>query len=195
MNKVQMNVEQLKDYLSGINSPKFFGMESVVEKKMNDYLDFWLNIDGKRKKNPNPTRNPFLPDGIFSRTRSFRMVTGFDYVESVGKRREDIGLTPEFQNEDDKEIWYNHISKSLVVHKDDPTKFYMSYQRSKNSLLSQTYLYQGNVIEKTLFESYLTKKGEHYTNQGLGENPLRVEVVKLENIKRLNIDGKRITMI
>jgi hypothetical protein len=71
----------------------------------------------------------------------------------------------------------------------------MSYQRSKNSLLSQTYLYQGNVIEKTLFESYLTKKGEHYTNQGLGENPLRVEVVKLENIKRLNIDGKRITMI
>jgi hypothetical protein len=170
-------------------------MEFEVEKKMNDYLDYWVIIDGKKKKNPNPTPNPFLPDGVYSRTRSFRMITGFDYTESVERRRKESGLTPEFQNEDDKEIWYTHISKSLVVHKDDPTKFYMSYQRSNNSLIEQKYLFRGNTIEKVLFQDYLTKKGEQYSNQGLTENPLRIEVVKLENIKRLNIDGHRITMI
>jgi hypothetical protein len=71
----------------------------------------------------------------------------------------------------------------------------MSYQRSNNSLIEQKYLFRGNTIEKVLFQDYLTKKGEQYSNQGLTENPLRIEVVKLENIKRLNIDGHRITMI
>lgn len=190
-----MTPDELKNFLQTINSSTMVSLETLTPEKMNDYLDYWLvGQDGKKKKNPNPTRNPFV-GGVFSRTRMYKIVTGFDYEESVERRRVKEGLTPEFQNEDDKEIWYNLVSKGLVVHKDDPTKFYFRYQKLNNSTIEHRYEYRGNTIERQLFESYLTKRNtEEYSNQGL-DNPLRMKVVKLENIVRLNINGRRIKVV
>ena len=192
----EMTTYDLKNYLQTINEPKWFGMETLVPKKMNDYLDYWvINNEGKKKKNPNPTPTPFKEQGIWSYTRCYKMMTGFDYVESVKRRRVNEDLTPEFQNEDDKEIWFNMVSKGLVVHKDNPNQFYFRYQRTETSVLEQEYRHgKMTPIEKHLFESFLTQSRNHYENQGL-EHSLRFEVVKLENIIRLNIDGRQIQMI
>lgn len=191
----KMTPNDLKSFLMEVNTPTMVSLETLTPERMNDYLDYWLvGQDGKKKKNPNPTRNPFT-DGIFSRTRMYRIQTGFDYPNSVSERRKKEGLTPEFQNEDDKEIWYNIVSKGLVVHKDDPTKFYFRYQKLKDSTLGHQYLYRNNPIERQMFESYMTKRNtEEYSNQEL-DNPVRMKVVKLENIIRINILGKRIKVV
>lgn len=185
---------ELKNYLQNINQLCFLSMEMITPKRMNDYRDYWVEIDGKKKKNPNPTPNPFT-DGIFSHSKMYRLITGFNYKETVERRRKRKKLVPTFQTPSDRKPWFIHISNCLVRHKEDESKFYFMYLRCHRSMLEHRYLYQNNPIEKQLFEDYLTKNNNPYGNQGLGDDSVPVEVVSLENIKTLHINGDRIKVI
>lgn len=184
---VRVTKSELVTILSEVNNPTLVGGIFDVPEDMNKYLDYWvINDEGKRKKNPNPTPNPYFESGIRKVSRKYKLVTGFEYEDNVNKRREKEGKEPDFKS---KENWFDVVSKGLVVHKSDPTKFYFRYQYQPDSTTETTSYFEGNPIDKQLYQSFLSEKS-NYENQDL-DNPLRFQVVSIDNIVQLNMENVR----
>lgn len=177
----------LGDVLTEVNTPQFVSLISKVPVQMNQYLDYWIfNDEGKKKKNPNPTRNPYYDEGIINHSRKFKIITGFDYVNSVTRRREDEGIEEVFES---KENWFDVISKGLVTDKSTHSKLYFRYQYQLDSTLEQEFLYQGDRIGRELFQQF-EKDRSNYENQGVND-PCRFQVCNLDNILELTINGTK----
>jgi len=177
----------LGDVLTEVNTPQFVSLVSKVPVQMNQYLDYWIfNDEGKKKKNPNPTRNPYYDEGIINHSRKFKIITGFDYVNSVTRRREDEGIEEVFES---KENWFDVISKGLVTDKSTHSKLYFRYQYQLDSTLEQEFLYQGDRIGRELFQQF-EKDRSNYENQGV-DDPCRFQVCNLDNILELTINGTK----
>ena len=175
------------EILSNVNTPTITSFRSKVPVQMNQYLDYWIiDENGKKRKNPNPTRNPYFDNGIINHSRKYKIVTGFDYVVSVDKRREKEGIEEPFEP---KENWFEIVSKGLVTDKKTHSKLYFRYQYQLDSTLEQEYLFNNDVIGKELFEQY-EKERSNYENQGV-ENPCRFQVCDLNNILEISIGGTR----
>ena len=86
----------MKNILLENNTNQFISMVSKTPQKMNDYLDYWLiQENGKRKKNPNPTPNPFN-SGIYKEQYKIDVLTGFgDYDKIIINRLRKEGKTEE----------------------------------------------------------------------------------------------------
>jgi hypothetical protein len=151
----------------------------MTDVPMNKHKDF---------KGGDKTLNPYL-DQIKNLSRKYKIVTGFDYENSVNGRREKEGKETDFVQ---KGNWFDVVSKGLVVNRKDLTKFYFRYQYQKDSTLEQEYIFEGNPIEKQLFESYMKSKS-NYENQGL-DNPLMFQVVSVDNIKEITMNGTKYTI-
>lgn len=176
------------EFLKGYNNCEFVSMVTVTPVEMNQYKDYWKidPLTGKKTKNPTPTPNPYYGKGIDTYSKKYKILTGFDYEKSVNGRREKEGKVGDFKS---SENWMKHISKTLVTDKKTESKFYFRYQFQKDSVLEMEYWYEGNSIDKTLFESYMGKKSD-YENQDL-DNPLRFQVVNIDNIIEMSI-GKEV---
>lgn len=184
-----------KSILEGVNNPDIISFVSDVPQKMNQYLDYWLiGENGKKTKNPNPASNPYFENGVTMLSRKYKIVTGFDYVKSINRRLENEGKEGNFiggykPTTDEKtgevkqrEVWFDMISKGLVTDKKTRSKFYLRYQFCNDSIIGKPeYKFNGDVIEKMIFESFLTSKGESYSNQGL-DDTLNFQVCDLNNI-------------
>lgn len=180
-------VSVLKNELMNINTSTLVSMVSKVPVKMNQYLDYWLiDENGKKRKNPNPTRNPYYDGGIDNLSRKYKINTGFDYVKSVTRRRENEGVEETFEG---KENWFNVLSKGLVTDKKTESKFYFRYQYQLDSTLDQEFYFGNDTIGRELFERYEQDKSD-YENQGV-DNPCRFQVCNLENILEMTINGTR----
>jgi hypothetical protein len=200
---------EMKEILSNVNFPDMISFISKVPVKMNQYLDYWITDEnGKKSKNPNPTVNPFLESGIINHSKKFKIITGFDYVNSVNNRLKKEGKEQNFVggfqptvNENgevvpsEREVWFEMISKGLVTDRKTHSKFYLRYQFLKDSVTDSEYLYNGNPILKQLFESYMTKKVEDsYSNQGLDET-LNFQVCDLNNITEISMGGEKYQLV
>jgi hypothetical protein len=182
---VTVNEVELINILSNVNTPQFVSGIFDVKVEMKKFLDYWLiNDEGKKKKNPNPTPNPYYENGIRKVSKKYKLITGFDYEKSVNRRLEKEGKESDFET---KENWFDVISKGLVVNKNNPHKFYFRYQYQPDSTTQTTSFFQGNEIEKSLYESYVNQTND-YENQGL-DNPLRFQVVGIENVKEITLGG------
>jgi len=186
---VQISRTEMKNILSEVNTPQFISFESKTPQKMNKFLDYWLEVEGSKKKNPNPTPNPFMDNGIYNRQVKIDIVTGFDYENSVNGRREKEGKDTDFVSGEGREVWFNVISKGLVTDKRTESKFYLRYQFTDRSHMKENeYTHNDNPIEKQLFEDYLVKKNtDSYSNQGL-DNPLNFQVCDLKNILTITMN-------
>lgn len=216
---MELQRTELKRILSGVNNPDMVSYTSLTKQDMNQYLDYWMMVDGHKKKNPNPTPNPYFENGIWKQSKMYKVVTGFNYPNSVNNRLKKEGKEPDFvggyQNqipmrdingkvvldEDKNPImvdrlpWFEMISKGLVTDRKTQSKFYMRYQIQPDSEIGQPeFLFNGNPIMKQLFESYLTKSENHYDNQGL-ENPLLFLVCDLNNILTLSMGGEKYELV
>lgn len=198
---------ELRNKLECVNYPDMISFVSEVPVKMNQYLDYWIIVDGQKRKNPNPTPNPFFVDGIFNLSKKYKIVTGFDYINSVNNRLKKEGKTPDFvggfeQKYDDlgeelpkREVWFDMISKGLVTDKKTRSKFYLRYQYLDDSVISSVYLYKGDPIGKQMFESYMTQKNtESYSNQGL-DDTLNFQVCDLNNILEISMGGEKYEVV
>lgn len=182
---VTVNEVELINILSNVNTPQFVSGIFDVKVEMKKFLDYWIiNNEGKKKKNPNPTPNPYYESGIRKVSKKYKLVTGFDYENSVNNRLKKEGKEGNFET---KENWFEIISKGLVVNKNNPNKFYFRYQYQPDSTTKTTSFFQGNEIEKELYESYVNEIND-YENQGL-DNPLRFQVVGIENIEEITLGG------
>jgi len=154
---------------------------------MNKYLDYWvINEEGKKKKNPTPTPNPYYEEGIINHSRKYKIITGFDYVKSVTRRRNDEGIEEVFEP---KENWFDVISKGLVTDKSTHSKLYFRYQYQNDSTLDQEYLYRGDRIGRELFEQFEVERS-NYENQGVND-PCKFQVCDLDNILELTMNGTK----
>lgn len=213
---VQVSRDEMKNILSEVNTPQFISFESKTPQSMNKFLDYWLEIEGLKKKNPNPTPNPFLESGIVNHQVKIDIVTGFDYENSVNSRREKEGKETDFEggfktqqvvkDEEgkvvkdengnvvmkDREVWFDVISKGLVTDKKTRSKYYLRYQYTERSHTKEnTFIFEGNSIEREIFEGYLIKKNtDSYSNQGL-DNTLNFQVCDLRNILTITMNHHR----
>jgi len=203
--------------LSEVNTPQFISFVSNVPEKMNKFLDYWLvGEDGKKKKNPNPVENPYFEDGITMLSKKYKIVTGFDYNDSVNGRRVREGKDGDFEggfktqivSKDDegkvvkdeegnivmkdREVWFEMISKGLVTDKKTHSKFYLRYQYCDDSIIgTPEYLHNGDPIYKEIFQDFLTKKNtDSYSNQGL-DDTLNFQVCDLSNVLEISMNNER----
>lgn len=183
---------ELKEILSQVEFPDMVSFTSLTKVDMNQYLDYWLTINGKKSKNPNPTRNPYFDLGIQKFQKKYKVVTGFDYEKSVNRRLEKEEKEPTFESE---ENWFEVISKGLVTDKKTHTKFYFRYQVQPDSVIGEPeYTYNGNPIRKEFFESYMKVRNNFYEKQGL-ENPLMFQVCELSNILTISMGGEKYELV
>jgi hypothetical protein len=192
--QVQVTREEMKNLLSEINTPQFISMVTNVPQKMNKFLDYWLENEGRRTKNPNPTRNPYEEGSIIQHMKKIDIVIGFDYEDSVNGRRKREGKEEDFVSGEGREPWFNMISKSLVTDKKTGTKFYLRYQFTDRSHSDNPeYFHYGNPIEKQLFEDYLIQKKSDYSNQGL-DNTLNFQVCDLRHVEVITMNHVEYTL-
>jgi hypothetical protein len=186
---VQISRTEMKNILSEVNTSQFISFESKTPQKMNKFLDYWLEVEGSKRKNSNPTPNPFMEGGIYNRQHKIDIVTGFDYERSVNGRREKEGKESDFVSGEGKEPWFNVISKGLVTDKRTESKFYLRYQFTDRSHMKENeFTHNDNPIEKQMFEDYLVKKNtDSYSNQGL-DNPLNFQVCDLKHILTITMN-------
>jgi hypothetical protein len=184
---MNINKTELKDILSGIDIfvPNV-GLTTLKKVEMNKYLDFRTS----GKQNPNP-----YYDQVLVEQRLSNIQTGFDYVKQLDGKYKKEGITP-IENEDKKEIWFNQVSKSLVVSKKHPNNFYFRYQDHTSSYLETKYIFEGNSIEKVMFEQYVRETKTDYSKYQNGlENTLNFKVMSLDHIKRIKILKQEYTII
>lgn len=178
---------ELKDILSGIDIfvPNV-GLTTLKKVKMNKYLDFKVN----GKQNPNP-----YYEQVSIEQRLSNIQTGFDYVKQLTDKYKKEKIEP-IENEDKKEIWFNIVSKSLVVSKSNPNNFYFRYQDHTSSYLETKYLFEGNSIDKVMLQRYLIESKTDYSKYQNGlENTLNFKVLSLDHIKRIKILKQEYTII
>jgi hypothetical protein len=183
----QLWVSYIGEILSNVDNPTMTSFRSKVPVQMNQYLDYWvIDENGKKRKNPNPTRNPFYDEGIINHSRKYKIVTGFDYEKSVNRRLDNEGKESDFESQ---ENWFEVVSKGLVTDKKTHSKLYFRYQYQDDSIIEQEYLFQNDLIGRELFEQYQKEKS-NYENQGL-DNPLKFQVCNLDNILEISIGGTK----
>lgn len=186
---------EMREILSNVNHPDMISFISNVPVKMNQYLDYWLiGEGGKKTKNPNPTVNPYIESGITNLSKKFKIITGFDYENSVNNRLKKEGKEQNFVSGEGREPWFEMISKGLVTDKKTHSKFYLRYQYLKDSIITTEYLHNGNPIMKELFESYMTQRSDSYSNQGL-DDTLNFQVCDLNNIMEISMGGEKFELI
>ena len=184
---MNINKHELKDILSGIDIfvPNV-GLTTLKKVEMNKYLDFRTS----GKSNPNP-----YYDQVLIEQRLSNIQTGFDYLKQLTGKYKTEGITP-IENEDKKEIWFNQVSKCLVVSKKHPNNFYFRYQDHESSYLETKYIFEGNSIEKVMFEQFVRETKTDYSKYQNGlENTLNFKVMSLDHIKRIKILKQEYTII
>jgi hypothetical protein len=185
---MNINKHELKEVLSGIDT--FVSNVGLTTRKlvdMNKYLDFRTS----GKANP----NPYHEQGILIEQRISNIQTGFDYDEQLIRKWKAEGITP-IANEDKKECWFDIVTKTLVVSKSNPNNFYFRYQDHASSYLDTKYIFEGNPIEKVLFEQFVRETKTDYSKYQSGlENTLNFKVMSLNHIKRIKILKQEYTII
>jgi len=184
---MNINKTELKDILSGIDIfvPNV-GLTTLKKVEMNKYLDFKTS----GKSNPNP-----YYDQVLVEQRLSNIQTGFDYLKQLDGKYKKEGITP-IENEDKKEIWFNQVSKCLVVSKKHPNNFYFRYQDHTSSYLETKYIFEGNSIEKVMFEQFVRETKTDYSKYQNGlENTLNFKVMSLDHIKRIKILKQEYTIL
>ena len=93
---VRISRIEMKNILSENNTNQFISHISKTPQKMNNFLDYWLIVNDKKKKNPNPTINPFIESGIYKEQYKIDVLTGFgDYDKIIVNRLKKEGKTEE----------------------------------------------------------------------------------------------------
>jgi hypothetical protein len=184
---MNINKHELKDILSGIDIfvPNV-GLTTLKKVEMNKYLDFKQS----GKQNPNP-----YYDQVLIEQRVSNIQTGFDYDSQLDRKYSKEGITP-IVKEDKKECWFDIVTKTLVVSKKHPNNFYFRYQDHDSSYLDTKYIFEGNSIEKVMFEQYVRDTKTDYSKYQNGlENTLNFKVMNLDHIKRIKILKQEYTII
>jgi len=193
----EVSNREVVDYLKAYEGSAQFAAFSSVTKRtdLNKYDQYFIEVNGKKKKNPAAVKNPYIDGGIINYANKVNLVTGFDYETALGVRFENAGIEQEFVK---GESWHYAISRALAIHKNDDTRFYFRYQYLKNSNSLLEHYHKNDMVAYAMFERFLQER-ENYSNQirqGLpSDKTLNIQVVGIENLLTLCVDKQKFLLV
>ena len=156
--------QELLTLLMNVEKPTFTNIVSEVFPKMNK------------------TGNPYF--GKVVKKSKGNYFIGGSYEEMVKTRMEKEGMEPTFES---KECSVGeHISK-CVQYNDNTKKHYLQYFTFPTSKPSSTFEFEGNEIDKQLFESFMVKKSEN--SRQPQDNKHTPQSLTITNIKEISLGG------
>lgn len=167
----QITQSQLETLLLGVEKSTFIHLVTVTPVTM--------------KKTGNPYHNKV------KKRSSCNYLIGNDYEKRVNNNMKKEGVEPSFKssNLSGKE----HISKCVLKDTTTGLKRYLMVERFVEVKPKVEYLYEGNVIDKQLFEGYMNKVYESKSQ------PQEVKVIVntplLENIKEITLNGQKYEIV
>ena len=162
---------ELINSLNGIDKPTFTNVTMETTVRMNK------------------TGNPYFERVKKLSTSNYLL--GSEYGKRVIKNEEKEGIETDFILEEMK--GKKHISKCVCVDTKTEETFYVMLERFDEIKPKVEYICDGNSIEKTLFEDYMTKVYES-KKQGQ-EKKVMVITPKIDNIKKITINKEQYEII
>ena len=138
------------------------------------------------KKSEDKEINPYYKQVFKVSTRSYRLVT--DYEKRVKTNLKKEGKNPDdFKVESPK--GKRHISKSLLIDTQTESKVYVMVEWFPENHSTTSYEFQGNPIDKVLFEKWISKSESSNQKQNL-DREVKPITPELNNILEFSVDGK-----
>jgi hypothetical protein len=167
----QITQTQLETLLMGVEKSTFVHLVTETIVKMN-------------KRN-----NPFF-DKVIKRS-SCNFLIGNDYEKRVNSNISKEGGESNFESGElsGKE----HITKCVLKDKTTGLKRYLMVERFKEVKPKVEFIFEGNSIDKTLFESYMGKVSENKSQPQ--EKKVIVNTYLLEKIKEITLNGEKYKIV
>lgn len=157
----------------------------VLRMLMNLEKPTFTNIKSRVKVRMNKTGNPYY-DQVWKTTEGNYFIGG-DYEKMVNNqiKKEDLeGI--DFKSQECKVG--NHVSKCILYNEKLDTH-YLQHYVFREVPLKSTYEFEGNEIEKQLFESYMVKKSENKSQPQ--ERKIFPPSFKMSSILEISLNGNR----
>lgn len=144
----------------------------------------FTNIVMETKPKMRKTNNPYF-DKVIKKTNG-RYFIGMDYEKRViGNLTKEGVEEPQFESK--KNNVGEHVNKCVLFNQ-NTQKFYLFYERFDEVKPKVEFIFEGNTIEKQLFESFMSQSS-NYNNQDL-ERTVKVQSVSFDNIKQISVNGE-----
>ena len=165
--RIKISHQELITILMGVNKPTFTHIVSLTKPKMNK------------------TNNPYF-DKVNKLSKGTYFIGG-TYEDMVNTRMVKEGIEPTFESKECSVGKHIEGSKCLQVN-ERLNKHYLQYFIFQTSKIKSEFEFEGNSIDKQIFESYLVKKSE--TSRQPQENKHQPQSLTTTNIKEISLDGK-----
>jgi hypothetical protein len=156
--------QELLTILMNVEKPTFTSIVSTTSVKM--------------KK----TDNPYF-DKIVKKSKGTYFIGG-SYEDMVNTRCVKEGIEPNFESEECSVG--QHVSK-CVQYNENHDRHYLQYFTFPTSKIKSEFYFEGNTIEKTLFEQYMNKVST--TSRQPQENKHDVKSFKISSIDEITLNG------
>jgi hypothetical protein len=168
--------------------------KSIIKVTENEMLEILLSVDkptftnikSRISQKMKKTDNPYF-EKVF-KTSVGNYFIGGSYEDMVNKRMEKEGIEPTFKSKECSVGGHVEGAK-CILHNQNLGKHYLQYFIFETSNIKSTYEFEGNEIEKQLFESYIAKKSE--TSRQPQENKHRPQTFMLSSILEISLNGNR----
>ena len=174
----QITVLELVNILNTIEKPTFTYIVSQTPVKMNK----GKKNDGTKEENPYFDKIMKLKKG--------RFLIGSDYEKRVQNNDIKEGGDGTFTGKESSVG--SHISK-CVLYNQRLNRYYLSLERFPEVPPTSEYIFDGNPIEKELFNSWISEK-ESYNNQPQ-ERKVEWTTLTLTNIKQISINKEQYEIV
>ena len=145
----------------------------------------FTNVLMETKVIMNKKDNPYF-DKVIKRSKC-NYLLGSSYEQRVNTNYEKEGIEETFVTE--KPSGKTHISKCLLVKDTDTNIVYVQLERFDEIKPTNEYIFEGNPIEKVMFESFMKKVYE--STKQLQERKVSVITPNIDNIKEMSLNGTR----
>lgn len=143
----------------------------------------FINLVTETKVRMNKTNNPYF-ERVMKRSKS-NFLIGNDYETRVQTNEGKEGLTPDFVSQENK-VGY-HVSK-CVLFNEKTQQHYLQVERFDEIKPQVEYVFEGNGIDKMLFNDYMVKVSESSRQEQ--ERKVMVLSYKLDSIRELSLNGQ-----
>ncbi len=166
--EIRLSENEMLNILLGVDKPTFTNIKSRILPKMNK------------------TGNPYF-EKVFKTTEGNYFIGG-SYEDMVRVRQGKEGMEQDFVS---KECSVGvHVEGSKCIQFNERLgRHYLQYFTFETSKLKSTFEFEGNEIEKQLFESYLVKKST--TSRQPQENKHNPQSFGMSSILEMSLNGNR----
>lgn len=156
----------------------------LLQLLMNVEKSTFVNLVTETKVRMNKTNNPYF-DKVVKRNKCTYLI-GNDYEKRVNNNMEKEGLERTFEVGELK--GKKHVSKCVCVDTKTESVHYLMVERFDEVKPQKTeYTFEGNSIDKQLFESYMVKVSESKKQEQ--DRKVMVNTFLVDSIKEISLEG------